>query len=386
MGRGWFIGLAACFMLQPLLPCQADESASTLGIVAERPTEGRFVEHKGRFLVPYTTNIPGTEIKFTMIPVPPGKLKVEGEVTYYVELPPYWIGKTEVTWAEYHKFMELYKVFRRFKQLNLRPLTKAKEIDAVTAPTALYEPAYTYEVGDKSNQPAVSMRQYAAKQYTKWLSLISGEFYRLPSEAEWTYACRAGTDTQYYFGDDPDQLEKYAWYDKNTEESWLTGEVGTKLPNRWGLYDMHGNAAEWVLDGATGKRRAIVEGATVSAEDAIAWPTEEWKRLIMGGGLFDTADDCTCTSHHLSDYTWQSADADTPTSSGWFSGYEGQQVGFRIVRPLEVPSRQERNRYWDAQVESVKRDLEERRGRYFNIVGVVDAKLPAAIKNLPEED
>ena len=101
------------------------------------------------------------------------------------------------------------------------------------------------------NHPAVYISWHDTQEFIERLNQEAGDVsYRLPTEAEWEYACRAGTLTPWSFGDDEGQLEKYAWYkhDPRDERVQSCRPVGTKLPNPWGLFDMHGNASEWCQD------------------------------------------------------------------------------------------------------------------------------------------
>ena len=95
-------------------------------------------------------------------------------------------------------------------------------------------------------RPVVCVSWDDAVAFCKWLSRKEVKTYRLPTEAEWEYACRAGTTTKWSFGDDEKDLGDYAWYDGNSGRG--THPVGLKRPNGFGLYDMHGNAAQWCAD------------------------------------------------------------------------------------------------------------------------------------------
>ena len=96
------------------------------------------------------------------------------------------------------------------------------------------------------NLPVESVNWDEVREYLKKLSQLTGKKFRLPTEAEWEYACRAGSNTIYYFGNDINDIERYAWYYSNSNQR--THPAGQKEPNSWGLYDMYGNVCEWCSD------------------------------------------------------------------------------------------------------------------------------------------
>ena len=203
----------------------------------------------------YVERIPGTEAKFKMVPIPGGKFTMGSPANekghepdegpqHEVAIEPFWMEEHEVTWTEFELWgLNLDKQRRKIN--NARPIGNEQFVDAVAVPTSPYQ-EMSFGMGKENGMPAISMTQFAAKVYCRWLSAKTGRYYRLPTEAEWEYACRAGTKTAYSFGDNPAKLGDYAWFTDNSDDHYH--RVATKKPNPWGLYDMHGNVAEWCID------------------------------------------------------------------------------------------------------------------------------------------
>ena len=372
--RGGALGLAAACAWAAAAACAADAPIAA-------PADFQ----------PYRQTLPGSEVGFDLVPVAGGVLRLrpapgagvaEEGSDVVIRLAPFWMGRCEVRWAEYRQYMDLCQAFERFDDAGLRQLADKHGADAITAPSQLYDPSFTYAPGDGPDHPAVSMSQYAAKQYAKWLSLTTGLFYRLPTDAEWEYACRAGSDAAYSFGDEPAQLAEAGWYDDNSDDA--THPAGEKLPNAWGLYDMHGNACEWVLDAYRPDWYPQFRGRTISGEEAICWPDRLYPRVLRGGSWRLDAADCRSDARRPSDDdAWRSYDPNSPQSPWWFASDEAQDVGFRLVRPVEPPPRDDWPRYWDADLPAIQQVVDQRidkegRGRR----GLADSGLPAAVRRL----
>jgi formylglycine-generating enzyme required for sulfatase activity len=301
---------------------------------------------------PYTDVLANAGVTFDMVPIPGGKFTMgspDGESSrkddegpqHEIEIKPFWMGKCEVTWDEYEIWMFEIDIQRR-KLNKVEPTEREKQADAVTRPTKPYTDM-TFGMGEEGF-PAICMTQHAAKTYCKWLSAKTGRYYRLPTEAEWEYACRAGTTTSYSFGDDPAELDDHAWHFDNSEDAYH--QVGKKKPNPWGLYDMHGNVAEWTLDQYVPDYYQQFAGKVTL--NPVIVPTKLYPMAVRGGSWDDDPEALRSAARRGSNKEWKQQDPQLPQSIWYFT--DALFLGFRVVRPLETPSAEERVKLWDAGV------------------------------------
>ncbi|WP_442507512.1 formylglycine-generating enzyme family protein [Novipirellula sp. SH528] len=296
---------------------------------------------------PYAEPIEHTELTIEMVPIKGGTFTMGTPETEAdrnedegpqreVTVDPFWMGKYEITWDQYDVWSE--QMDQRRRQMLSIPATPRDEIvDGISKPTEPYTDM-SFGMG-KERYPAISMTQHAARTFCKWLSAKTGRYYRLPTEAEWEYAARAGTKTAYSFGDDPEQLDDYAWYFDNSEDAYH--EVGQKEPNPWGLYDMHGNVAEWVLD----QYVADFYSQNPKIKNPLAIPSTLYPRVVRGGGWDDDPDMLRSGVREGSSEEWKEQDPQLPQSIWYLTDAQG--LGFRVVRPLTEPTADEKANKWD---------------------------------------
>ncbi|MCH5596794.1 formylglycine-generating enzyme family protein [Niabella ginsengisoli] len=281
----------------------------------------------------YEQAIPGSTVKFEMVPIKEGSFmmgsakEADEKPQHEVDLTAFWMGAKEVTHDEYGLY------------LNDETYGQNSEVDAITRPTRPYVDV-TLGMGKEGGFPANSMKQHGALMYCKWLYKKTGVFYRLPTEAEWEYACRAGSKTAYPFGNDSAQLKEYAWYAANSENKYH--KTGLKKPNAWGLYDILGNVQEWVLDQYAEDAYGKIEKG---AKDPVNTPTTKHPLVVRGGDYDDYADKLRSANREPSDLIWNRRDPQIPKSKWWNA--DAPFVGFRLVRPLKQPTKEEAARFFE---------------------------------------
>jgi formylglycine-generating enzyme required for sulfatase activity len=282
----------------------------------------------------YNQPIIGSDIKFKMVPVKGGSFimgsdekqkgrKPDEGPAKAVQVSSFWMGANEVTYEEYDAFFK-DETFTR------------NQTDAVTRPSPPYIDL-TLGMGKQGGFPANSMSQYGALMYCRWLYKKTGIFYRLPTEAEWEYACRAGSKTAYPFGNDTTGLSNYAWYKNNSDNKYH--KIGLKLPNKFGLYDIMGNVAEWTIDQYD---ENYFNRQEVTLKDPLIKPTARQPRTLKGGNYQDEAIEIRSASRLKSDPVWNRRDPQIPRSRWWNA--DAPFIGFRIVRPAVKPTEEEINK------------------------------------------
>ena len=298
--------------------------------------------------VPGTTrelSIPGTEVALSLALLPSGTFRLGSDLseagrdddegpTRSVRLEAFWMTVHEITHDQFAPF--------RFRQFDgpAGPLDDVPfDADAVTRPSPPYEdPSHGMAKGD---HPATGMTRLSALYYARWLSEKTGRFFRLPTGAEWEYACRAGTDLAFGFGADPSAAREYAWFEANSSGSYHP--VGSRAPNAWGLHDMHGNVAEWVVDGYRAHAYAAL-GEDETTLAPLLGPAGRGRGVVRGGAFDDEPVRLRCAERFPEATAWKARDPQMPKSRWWNT--DSPHVGFRLVSPAGDHTLQEIRAYW----------------------------------------
>ena len=283
----------------------------------------------------FTEQISGSAVSFRMIAVPGGvftmgspldePLRNSDESAREVRVDSFFIAQVEVTWDEYMAFYRQTAAEGRSTDTE-GSRARGASVDAISGATPPYgKPDQNWGMG---RRPAISMSWHAAEIYCRWLSMVTGKNYRLPAEAEWEYACRAGTQTPYFFEGDPARFENkgifrgkadtsvintYVIYQGNSPSK--TQEPSAVHANPWGLKNMSGNVAEFCSDIYEGTDEHVIRGGSYRNDAA---------------GVRSAARDHTRTDE------WLKTDPQMPKSIWWYS--DCFYVGFRVVLSVDDAS------------------------------------------------
>ena len=295
----------------------------------------------------YTETLPNSTVTFNMIPIPAGTFEMgspkseptrradEGPARK-VEIKQFWMGEIEVSWREFMTFFAATSTGAKTVAETQAPSEKTENApDAITGPTPPY--GAPDQGWGKGLRPAITMSWHSAEVYCQWLSKVTGKKYRLPTEAEWEYACRAGKQTPYYFAGDPSKFSRTSWKnrifgvkdDVLKKQVWFRANSGgktqlpyTTTPNPWGLYNMLGNVREFCSDWYA---------PDAYSSGGPGGPSSGTEHVVRGGSFMSgpesvrsAARDQTDTKH------WLMTDPQSPKSIWWYS--DVKDVGFRVVR------------------------------------------------------
>lgn len=258
-------------------------AAAAAGALAQAGGADAKAGKSGEALKAYTEEIPKAAFKISMVPIPGDPAK---------KIDPIWMSTTELTWDAFDVY-----VYRLDEEGGGEALAKGTQ--GATRPTKPYLPP-DRGLGH-SGFATISISYRNAETFCTWLSEKTGKHYRLPTEDEWEYAALAGATGDFSFGSE-DAAGESAWF-LDTSDS-RPHPVGRKEPNAWGLFDMHGNVAEWVKG-------------------------RDGERCTKGGSYQDPIEDLKVSARKPFDPAWNAGDPNIPKSKWWLT--EGGFVGFRVV-------------------------------------------------------
>jgi formylglycine-generating enzyme required for sulfatase activity len=297
----------------------------------------------------FTEQIPGTAVSFKMIAIPGGTFRMgstekesfhraDESPVRRVTLQPFFMAEVETTWNQYWSFYANTMSEGRTPPATIYANNSRPDVDAISGPTPPFGfPDQGWGSGDR---PAITMTHYAAETFCQWLSLKTGKKYRLPTEAEWEYAARAGSQTSYFFEGDPkrfsdkgfmrkffsaktDSISAYVIYAKNSNNK--TQEPSQVKPNPFGLKNMQGNVMEYCADKYDPKAYAKGED---NVDNPLITEGEEW--VVRGGNYTSDASELRAAARsHTQHEAWLKTDPQQPKSIWWYSDVRG--IGFRVV-------------------------------------------------------
>jgi len=332
----------------PKAPLHAQDTS--FGVTVTSNQEQFTVPAKVEKFENFTEMIPGSNVSFDMVAIPEGTFNMgspeneplrdadEGPVRK-VTVSKFWIAKAEVTWDEYLAFFRATGSQGRTEG----QVVSSKKTDAISGATP---PWGAPDQGwGKGSRPAITMSWHAANVYCQWLTKVTGKKYRLPTEAEWEYACRGGTETPYFFEGDPKKFTSKGLLKKifrpdtsniasrvvyNVNSDFRTAEPSYVKANPFGLKNMSGNVSEFCSDFYS-ENFYKADSTGINPEG----PEKGQEHVIRGGSFKSDARDVRSAAR---DYTrnkaWLVTDPQMPKSIWWYS--DCIDVGFRVVCEVDT--------------------------------------------------
>ncbi len=240
-----------------------------------------------------------------------------------VRVDSFYLCPTETT---LELFLAYYEETNRAKVMHAKVVLGVKDVDAITGPTPVFG---ELTMGYAKNHPAMAMTWHNVQTFCRWLSKKTNKTYRLPTEAEWEYAARAGGPDMFGAGNDAQRVGDWAWYDDNADGE--THPVAAKKPNAWGLYDMSGNVREWVFDfySPTAYAEAAANHPVVNPQG----PGTGKVHVARGGDYNSLPAELRCAARAFEEKWWRSGDPQIPKSRWWLPNMDF--IGFRLARSVD---------------------------------------------------